>query len=404
MIRTLLVFLCFVCLSGCQSSEPLPRRFQPLGEKLPLPQTDFDEYIIKAQNVVALAQDLRLKDEINPYQYNWTKDQLLHQGSPFAIYPEHGYAKKGFLIMHGLNDTPQRMRDIANKLHSVFPESLIYAPLMPGHGTLPGDMIHVDYRDWVAMAHQSLDLIASQTKEVYLVGYSTGGDLAVDLLLNHNLAPQKVKAMILISPAVELNGFISLSKYLKRVRDFVSYAPDNSALRYDSTSINAAHQVVLLNQHIDHDQPIEVPTLLMTAQTDKLISPQDLYHYFKRSIVHPDSQLWVLDGQDGWGDSRVIVWHQESLLNAYKMLSLDHSGMVISPNNEFYGYEGKYPDCRLFITSNGYNNCINEKQFFVYGAVDLFASIHYGPYYRISSFNPYFEKMTDVMIGFIKKH
>jgi hypothetical protein len=210
--------------------------------------------------------------------------------------------------------------------------------------------------------------------------------------------------MILISPAVELNGFISLSKYLKRVRDFVLYLPDNSALKYDSTSINAAHQVVLLNQNIDHDQPIEVPTLLMTAQTDKLISPQDLYHYFKRSIVHPDSQLWVLDGQDGWGDSRVVVWNEESLLNAYKMLSLDHSGMVISPNNEFYGYEGKYPDCRLVITSNGYNNCINEKQFFVYGAVDLFTSIHYGSYYRISSFNPYFEKMTDVMIGFIKKH
>ncbi len=70
---------------------------------------------------------------------------------PFALKPRvaDGISKpyrRGILLTHGLTDSPYFMRHLAN----FFAEQgfLVLAILLPGHGTQPGDLLDVDWREW----------------------------------------------------------------------------------------------------------------------------------------------------------------------------------------------------------------------------------------------------------------
>ena len=55
------------------------------------------------------------------------------------------------LLIHGLSDSPYSMQNVADVLFAHGFEVTILR--LPGHGTLPSGMVHMQYEDWVAAMH-----------------------------------------------------------------------------------------------------------------------------------------------------------------------------------------------------------------------------------------------------------
>src|SRR5262249_26865700 len=106
----------------------------------------------------------------------------LDMRSPFELMPTCSDEAatplpRGVLLIHGLTDSPFLVRDIAESLRRQC--LLVRAILLPGHGTVPGDLLEVRYEDWVEAARYGLESFRGQVTDLYLGGFSTGGTLAI---------------------------------------------------------------------------------------------------------------------------------------------------------------------------------------------------------------------------------
>jgi pimeloyl-ACP methyl ester carboxylesterase len=89
------------------------------------------------------------------------------------------------LCLHGFTGAPGVFR----KLGRVFQNDglNVFAPVLPGHGTVPEDLIEVTSQQLLDAAEQAYDSLARGYERVHIVGLSMGGALATLLAANHAL-------------------------------------------------------------------------------------------------------------------------------------------------------------------------------------------------------------------------
>ena len=92
----------------------------------------------------------------------------------------------GILVLHGFTGSPVSVRPLAELLSKR--GFAVEMPLLPGHGTQPKDLLPTRYRDWRAEALAALTRLRSRTQQVFLVGLSMGGTLALDLATTEAVA------------------------------------------------------------------------------------------------------------------------------------------------------------------------------------------------------------------------
>ena len=113
---------------------------------------------------------------------------------------EPGQPRKGILLIHGLGDSPWTFVDIAAELSKR--GYLVRTVLLPGHGTRPEDVMYVTADDWRQVVRQQADAMRRDVDTLYLGGFSTGANLALEYAYDH----ADVAGLVLFSP-----GFKSLS-------------------------------------------------------------------------------------------------------------------------------------------------------------------------------------------------
>lgn len=90
------------------------------------------------------------------------------------------------LVLHGFTGSPVSVRPLAELLSKR--GFAIEMPLLPGHGTRPKDLLPTRYADWRAEALAALTRLRARTQQVFAVGLSMGGTLALDLATTEVLA------------------------------------------------------------------------------------------------------------------------------------------------------------------------------------------------------------------------
>jgi carboxylesterase len=88
-------------------------------------------------------------------------------------------AKLGVLVLHGFTGSPVSVRPLAELLSKR--GFAVEMPRLPGHGTRPLDLLPTRYADWRAEALAALTRLRARTQQVFIVGLSMGGTLALDL-------------------------------------------------------------------------------------------------------------------------------------------------------------------------------------------------------------------------------
>ena len=127
---------------------------------------------------------------------------LAEGAEPFAA----SNGVEGVLVLHGFTGSPRSVRPLAEALANE--GFTVEAPLLPGHGTEPADLVACGFSDWCAAAEHSYAALAAHTDRTVVVGHSMGGTLACHLAETH----RDIAGLVLINPLVEppADSFIGL--------------------------------------------------------------------------------------------------------------------------------------------------------------------------------------------------
>jgi len=112
----------------------------------------------------------------------------------------------GVLLIHGFTFTEYPLRELGEYLA----ENNITAlgVRLAGHGTSPDDLATTLYTDWINSAEEGLKRLRSEAKQIYIIGYSMGANIA--FYLNHKY-PDVIKGIVSMGAPI----YIRKSKLIK---------------------------------------------------------------------------------------------------------------------------------------------------------------------------------------------
>lgn len=317
-----------VFLSSCTNKPDSPS-FESSKALPSYTQDNFDEYIKEMKkwitnNRVFITKEYEKEIELN---------------APFELKPKTDKKiKKGILLVHGLGDSPAYFRDIANELRDK--GWLVRAILTPGHGTKPADLILADYKDWKNNLAHHANLLSKKVDEVWLGGFSTGGNLVTSYALDNDY----VSGLLLFSP-----GFYSKSKLLvfspfaKYFMDWVNVDEENDIFRYESLSTNGTilyYRSMKEVQRKLEEKTYDKPVLITFSQDDSVLNSYKTLEAFSSRFTNKKSRFIWYGKNLETKDFRVKIL--KSSIPNKKISTFSHMNVMFSPENKHYGENAEH--------------------------------------------------------------
>lgn len=306
----------------------------------------FSDYIANTRNMIATAHREFLNGKVKTKK----RISIVDANSPFEWRPSEQYKsasgkyKKGILLIHGLLSSPFATRDIGNYFYKK--GYLVRSILLPGHGTVPGDLLEVEREAWYAAAEYGYRKITEQAEDISVMGISIGGTLAATLAYKHN----SIEALYLITPSIKLrskyvfiaNLFRQLSK-LHTPSAWYSLADDHDYAKYESFPYNLAYQANGVTKDfakLREKRRLEIPIFMALAGHDETVNSLAAEKFFLEQ-PNAKSKLIIYDNTSKlFNDPRVE--YRSSFYPHENILNFSHVCIQNSPDNEHYGRNGDY--------------------------------------------------------------
>lgn len=297
----------------------------------------FSEYITRCRSLI---EERRVD-----LQQNSNAKLIIDANSPFELVPHQANQSKcGALLIHGLLDSPFSLRDISLRLQAN--GVLCRAILLPGHGTIPSDLLHVSYHDWIQTVRYGIESLRRDVEHIFLVGYSTGAALS----LYHALNDPKISGIILLAPAIRIKapvdivvGWHRLLKLLRQNRQWLYCEEEVDYTKYQSIGFNPVKQVSdLTNVIVDLKQQrsINCPIFMVVSREDETISSHSAIDFFT-NLPNRDNKLLLYTSLDHLYPDPRIVTRQTHDVNLF-IKHFSHVCIPFAPNNPHYGQNGDY--------------------------------------------------------------
>ncbi len=117
--------------------------------------------------------------------------------APYSLlHPER--TKYSVLLVHGLNDSPYYLKDIAEVLF--YRGFNVITVLLPGHGLDFTEMNKITYLDWIREVNIGIRIASMLGENVTIGGFSTGGLLSINAALDS----PSIKGLFLFAPAIKI--------------------------------------------------------------------------------------------------------------------------------------------------------------------------------------------------------
>ena len=364
----------------------------------------FADYVVRQREMIA-----RVRSNAGTI----CTDKILDGNAPFELNPAGNYQpgkrkpyKRGVLLTHGLTDSPYFMRHLA----AFFQENgfRVMVLLLPGHGTQPGDLLDVNWKEWAKAVAYGTNQLAAEVDEVYLGGFSAGGALSV----YHSLHDRRVRGLFLFSPAFKISpkaAWANLHKtysWLIPSGKWVNIMPDRDIYKYESFTKNAAAQMYALTQALNEQELLHkfnLPVFAAVSADDTTADTSATLNFMMR-IPHPISKL-VLYSTDEGKHIRGFPEGKLELINSVmprqKIISSAHTALILPPSDAHYGSEGDYCNCAHYFPGDmeKYDICIKQPHEALQGEItdqNLAAGI-----LRRLMYNPHFGELEVSMREFI---
>jgi len=398
-----------LALAACVPQGELGLRHTPSAREIPLPSPDFAVYVAAAEVAIA---------EANQAIDRPLEEKIIADRAPFELVPERGRCRRGAdgrhakaaLLLHDLGGTPYDMRDIARAfLKDCY---LIRAVLLPGHGTVPGDLLEVDYRLWVEATSSAVASFAGGAERLVLVGFGLGATLA----LHHALtAPPRsdpvLGGLVLLAPALGTDMPLAwlrapgvYSQLMPEGR-WARLLPDYDPVRFESLPHNAQLQQMRLVAEVDaRDAVLDLPVFVAISADDVEVDPGAARDWFCRQLSGPRRLIWHTTAPARSTDCRFIA--ERASAAPPDILDLSHVALPIAPDNPRYGAKGGYLDCSHYWEENSPNwlLCVDVTKTTAnsdlrYG--EITAANRQRHIVRRLTYNPDFAAMVGAMLAFL---
>ena len=202
---------------------------------------------------------------------------LKNEGNAPYILHHAKATKKVVVLFHGLSDSPFFLRSIAQSIHQQ--GNNVVVALVPGHGKKQADedMQDAGLADrWRGHVSEIMDFSSSLGEQVYVVGFSTGGVLATEYILQN---PQAVKGLMLFSGALALDSSVeSLAKvwgiqWLAKILDGEYKTQGPNQFKYPSVARFAAFEltevIFSVRELIEQGATLNLPIFAAHSMADK---------------------------------------------------------------------------------------------------------------------------------------
>jgi carboxylesterase len=110
---------------------------------------------------------------------------LIPRAEPF-LFPGTTRPEVGCLLIHGFTGTPLEMRGLGEHLAQA--GLTVLGVRLAGHATRLEDMIHSRWTDWFASVRDGYEMLHSACQQVFVIGLSMGGILALTLASHFSVA------------------------------------------------------------------------------------------------------------------------------------------------------------------------------------------------------------------------
>jgi esterase/lipase len=332
------------------------------------------------------------------------EEAIVAGNTPFELLPSGDFEKgrnkpyrRGVLLTHGLLDSPYHMRHLA----AFFQRNgfRVMAVLLPGHGTQPGDLLKMPWREWAKTVAYGTDCLAAEVDEVYLAGFSAGAALSV-LQASHD---ERVRGLFLFSPAFEIDprakwaNVHKLYSWLIRKEAWVSRMQDRDLYKYESFCKNAAAQMHALTRALPQGD-VSIPVFAVASADDVTVNSAATLRFMQRAR-HPRSKLvWYATEKT---EQPNVEW-VNSAVPEKRILSSAHTAIVMPPEDEHYGVAGGYENCLHYLPHDkeGYKAC-RARQAEVWQGEVHERNLKHGLVRRLM-FNPHYAEMEMSMKKFIE--
>jgi alpha-beta hydrolase superfamily lysophospholipase len=390
---------------------------EPKSEK----DISLDGYLRSQKDYVTLIRETVYGEEGDPLRRSFASEENILRNSPFYREPR-GEVKGSVLLLHGLTDSPYTMRALGDFFFSR--GYRVLALRLEGHGTVPGDLLHVRFEEWKKQVIQGVRLLESQDKgkkgPLYLAGFSTGAALSLSYTLDalEEGGVTRPEALFLFSPAFAVSpaaAVTGLHTPVSRFPLFQKFAwldilEEEDPCKYASFPKNAAWQIYRLSRENEkrvarytRDKEFPVPVYTFQSAADATVSAQAVIRFyekygfpgdltlfdthpahrgqFKNALnIRPLSRKWtakarllIITGEYGLPAAEKVS--VETLPWAEHLYSLSHVALLYSPDDALYS---RY----------------REEKDLIWGEKRLFTGEEEMERLRV---NPFFEAMTEIL-------
>jgi alpha-beta hydrolase superfamily lysophospholipase len=270
-----LLLLSALGMLGCSDGQPLHAwHTEVLKEEFTADMADgqvrtFDDYLALEQRLFKQLEDtIRAKTptgpgyELNRFSRGSTSDPSRRERNwnhSFVLEAEAPVG--GVLLLHGMSDSPYSLRALGEAINDRGYQ--VIGLRLPGHGTAPSGLRSINWHDMAAAVRLAMMHLAAElgTRPIHIIGYSTGGPLALDFAL---MAVERENmpvpaSLVLVSPAIRVHAASALARF----KDALSALPGLDGLaylavmeefdpfNYNSFATNAGAQVHAITRDVD---------------------------------------------------------------------------------------------------------------------------------------------------------
>lgn len=212
-----------------------------------------------------------------------------HQGGP-----------TGVLLCHGFTGCPQSLRPWAEYLAE---QGLtVSLPRLPGHGTTWQEMARTRWEDWYAEVDRAFGELQATTDEIFLMGLSMGGCLALRLAELHG---RSVSGLVIVNPSITADTkLFLLAPALKLVVPSLKAIGSDikkegiTELAYERTPTKAAATLPALWKITQQNlSQVSAPVLAYKSAVDHVVGPASM-EILRKAL--PASQLEVRECADSY--------------------------------------------------------------------------------------------------------
>ena len=244
----------------------------------------------------------------------------------------HDGGRTGILFCHGFTGSPQSLRPWAEYLAAAgYGVSL---PRLPGHGTTWQEMARTRWEDWFAEVDRAFDELQTRSDEIFVMGLSMGGCLALRLA---ELRGEAVRGLVLVNPSVTADSkLVALTPVLKLVVPSVKgiasdiKKPGATEAGYDRVPVKAAATLPglwrITQQHLGE---LTQPVLVFHSTTDHVVGPASLKLL---TAALPPGQLEVRELADSYhvatldNDAEAIFAGSLEFIRVHSRVSRESAG------------------------------------------------------------------------------